>query len=111
LAAAHGSGRAIVLHCKHVHSFIGGRRNALTGRGSHRGELRESVRPITSRARKLSYVALAGHRQGNCTMIAELIFLIVIVALALPGLIVHAFDYGERTEPTPVVTSPPALQS
>jgi hypothetical protein len=44
-------------------------------------------------------------------MIAELIFLIVIVALALPGLIVHAFDYGERTQPTPVVTSPPALQS
>jgi hypothetical protein len=44
-------------------------------------------------------------------MVAELIFLIVIVALALPGLIVHAFDYGERTEPTPAVTSPPALQS
>jgi hypothetical protein len=32
-------------------------------------------------------------------MIAELIFLVVAVALALPGLVVSAFDLGSDTRP------------
>lgn len=44
-------------------------------------------------------------------MIAELSFLIVAVALALPGLIVRVFDFGDRTHSQPITRSPPALQS
>lgn len=48
-------------------------------------------------------------------MIAELIFLIVLVALALPGLIVSAFEFSGRTEPQtnapPHAAPPHALPS
>ncbi len=44
-------------------------------------------------------------------MIAEIIFLIVVVALALPGLVVSAFDRRNHSDPPHLATSPSPTQS
>jgi hypothetical protein len=43
-------------------------------------------------------------------MIAELIFLVVAVALALPGLVVPVFELGSYTRPTNGVAARHALR-
>lgn len=44
-------------------------------------------------------------------MIAELIFVIVIVALALPGLVVRAFELSGDARPRQRIAIPRAIQS
>jgi hypothetical protein len=43
-------------------------------------------------------------------MIAELTFLVVVIALALPGLVVRAFDIGSDLRAHPRVALPQARQ-